>query len=171
MILIKGTLLIILFLSSILLGKKLAGKYTNRTKELKEIKNAINILQTKIRYTHEPLPEIFKQIEEKVDEPITYIFKIAREHMKTKTANISWEQALQEYKSKTNLKIEDIKVLQGLGKLLGQTDIEGQISQIELTLNFLEEQIQNSTQEQQKNEKMYKSLGVITGLALVIILI
>lgn len=169
MLLIKGMLLIILFSMSILLGIKLAGRYRNRTKELKEIKNAIHLLEIKIRYTQESLPEIFNQIEEKIEDPIASIFRNAKKEMKNETAEKSWNMALQ--KSTTNLKQEDIKVLQGLGRLLGQTDLEGQISQIEVTLNFLEEQIQEATKEQQKNEKMYKSLGIITGLALVILLI
>ncbi len=47
------------------------------------------------------------------------------------SAGESWEKALEE--NETNLKEEDINVLQMLSKMLGQTDVEGQISQIEIT--------------------------------------
>ena len=47
------------------------------------------------------------------------------------SAGESWEKALKE--NETNLKEEDINVLQMLSKMLGQTDVEGQISQIEIT--------------------------------------
>ena len=54
--------------------------------------------------------------------------------------------------------------------MLGETDLEGQISQIDITLSFLDKQIQEAETEKNKNEKLYKKLGTIMGLALVIIL-
>ena len=58
-----------------------------------------------------------------------------------------------------------------LSKLLGQTDVNGQISQIEITENFLETQIKQAQEEKQKNEKLYIRLGTTIGLVIVIILI
>lgn len=36
---------------------------------------------------------------------------------------------------------------------------------------FIDEQIQKAEEEQKKNEKLYKSLGIITGIGIAIILI
>ena len=96
------------------------------------------------------------------------IFKIAKEKMENTTASEAWEKAVEE--TVTNLKDEDKHVLKTLSKLLGQTDSEGQISQIEITEKFLEEQLKEATEEKQKNEKLYTRLGTIMGLAIVIIL-
>jgi len=49
--------------------------------------------------------------------------------------------------------------------------VNGQISEIEMTMDFLDTQIQDAEQECKKNEKMYKTLGTIVGLAIIIILI
>ena len=57
-----------------------------------------------------------------------------------------------------------------LGKLLGQTDVEGQVSEIEVTENFLDTQIEKAEEEKKKNQKMYKTLGVVVGLVFCIIL-
>ena len=65
---------------------------------------------------------------------ISKIFEQAKEKMKEETANIAWEQSIEE--SKGNLKKEDKQILKTMSKLLGQTDVEGQISQIEITENF-----------------------------------
>lgn len=51
------------------------------------------------------------------------------------------------------------------------SDLEGQISQIEITEQFLETQIKQAEEEKQKNEKLYQKLGVIVGLAIVVILV
>lgn len=47
----------------------------------------------------------------------------------------------------------------------------GQISEIELVNRFLDKQILEAEEVRSKNEKLYKTLGVISGLAIVIILI
>ena len=54
--------------------------------------------------------------------------------------------------------------------MLGKTDIEGQMSEIGQFMVLLEDQIKNAEEERKKNSKMYKSLGTIIGLAIVIIL-
>ena len=89
--------------------------------------------------------------------------------MKKLSAGESWEKAVQD--SDTNLTIDDIQVLLMLSKMLGQTDIEGQISQIEITETFLDKQIVEAQQEKNKNEKLYYKLGTTIGLAIVSILI
>lgn len=47
----------------------------------------------------------------------------------------------------------------------------GQLSEIELMSRFIDEQTQKAEEEQKKNEKLYKSLGIITGIGIAIILI
>ncbi len=72
----------------------------------------------------------------------------------------------------SNLEIneEDKNILKGLSKLLGKTNLEGQVREIELTQSFLKKQIEDAEQERQKNEKLYKTLGMTIGLAIVILL-
>ncbi len=56
-------------------------------------------------------------------------------------------------------------------KCFGKTDVEGQISEIELTSSFIDIQIKKAEEERKKNEKMYKTLGSVIGLAIVIVLV
>lgn len=62
MIIIKWLLLIFSFAVSIFLGLIIANKYKERVKDLKSIRSILNILDTKIKYTYEPLPQIFEDI-------------------------------------------------------------------------------------------------------------
>lgn len=165
---VKYFILFLILLSSSMIGKILSKKYLHRLEELEEMRNSLNILKTKIKFTYEPIPEIFEEISKNANQNIRNIFKRAKEKMSTMTANIAWEQAIDE--STTNLKDEDKHVLKTLSKLLGQTDSEGQISQIEITEKFLDTQIKEATEEKQKNEKLYTRLGTIMGLAIVIVL-
>lgn len=165
---IRYFILFLILLSSSLIGKFLSKKYVYRLSELEEIKNSLNILKTKIKFTYEPIPDIFQEISNNSNKNVGRIFKNAKDKMNNVTANIAWEEAIEE--TVTNLKKEDKNTLKTLSKLLGQTDVDGQISQIEITERFLDMQIKEATEEKQKNEKLYLRLGTIMGLAIVIVL-
>lgn len=166
--LIKYFILFLILVSSTLIGRFLSKKYVYRLDELEDIKNALNILKTKIKFTYEPIPEIFEEISENVNKNVGNIFTLAKKKMKDETASEAWELAVE--KTECNLKKEDKKIIKTLSKLLGQTDAEGQISQIEITEEFLEGQIKEAEEERRKNEKLYTRLGTVLGLAIVIIL-
>lgn len=165
---IKYIILFLILIVSSVIGRMLSRKYVHRLEELEEMKSALNILKTKIKFTYEPIPEIFEEISKTSMKNIGNIFKRAKEKMNTKTANEAWEEAVIETES--NLKEDDKNVLKALSKLLGQTDMEGQISQIEITEKFLDTQIKEAEEEKRKNEKLYTRLGTIMGLAMVIVL-
>ena len=166
--LIKYFILFLILVSSTLIGKFLSKKYVYRLEELEDIKNALNILKTKIKFTYEPIPEVFEEISQNVNKNVGNIFNLAKEEMKENSASKAWELAVE--KTECNLKKEDKKIIKTLSKLLGQTDVEGQISQIEITEEFLEGQIKEAEEERKKNEKLYTRLGTVLGLAIVIIL-
>ena len=67
MIVIKIIILLGIFISSIYIGMLISNKYTDRVEELKNIKSALNIFETKIRYTYETIPEAFAEISKQFD--------------------------------------------------------------------------------------------------------
>lgn len=166
---VKYCMLFLIFISSCMIGKFISKKYVYRLEELEEIKNALNILKTKIKFTYEPLSNIFEEIAKNTSQNVSNIFIKANEKMKINSASNSWKQAIEE--STNNLNDEDKSAISMLSNLLGQTDVEGQLGQIEVTQNFLDAQILQAQEEKQKNEKLYSRLGTTIGLAIVIILI
>ena len=158
-----------IFLTCSAIGIIKSQKYIERVNELKEFKNALNMFKTKIKFTYEPIPEIFEQISKSTNPSIASIFKKASYNMKFSTAGEAWNSAVDT--NLLNINYEDKNILKNLSKLLGATDIQGQISQIEVTSSFLDEQIKKAEREKEKNEGMYRKLGMIIGLGIVIILI
>lgn len=165
---IKYILLIAIFGLSTAIGMTIAKTYENRVIELKEFKNILNMMKTKIKFTYEPLAEIFKQIANNNETNVEKIFgQMANQITYFQTREV-WENCIQE--SDISINQEDKDILKKLGKLLGQTDVDGQISEIEVTENFLNMQIDKAEDEKKKNQKMYKTLGITIGLIFVIIL-
>lgn len=169
MIFIKTFILLLIFLGSVNAGKIIAKKYSNRVIELRNMKNALNMFLTKIKFTYEAIPVSFSEIGNNIDGNIGKLFKTASENMKEKSAGDAWEEVIE--KAETSLTREDKDILKGLGKLLGKTDLDGQISEIKLVQNFLSTQIEMAEKEKQKNEKLYRTLGGVIGAAIIIILV
>ncbi len=169
MIFFKIILLISIIVASTLLGILFSKKYSNREKELKEMKSALNIFATKIKFTYEPIPNVFLEIANKIEGNVGQIFARASNRMKEENAGDAWANAFTDVPN--NLTKEDITILSNLGRLLGQTDVEGQISEIEVVVQFLDTQLEQAKQEKIRNEKMYRTLGIVGGLTIAIILI
>ena len=165
---VKYILLFAIFGLSTAIGMTIAKSYENRVVELKEFKTMLNAIKTKIRFTYEPLAEIFKEVANKNDTNIEKIFgQMANQITYFQTREV-WENCIQD--ADISINQEDKDILKRLGKLLGQTDAEGQVSEIEVTQNFLNMQIEKAEEDKKKNQKMYKTLGVTIGLIFVIIL-
>lgn len=166
---IKTFILFLIFLASLKAGKVISKKYTNRVIELKEMKNALNMFLTKIKFTYESVPESFSEIGNNIHGKVGEIFKNASNNMKEMPAGEAWKKAIEE--NETSFNSEDKNIIENLGRMLGKVDLEGQVSEIKLVQNFLDTQIDLAEKEKQKNEKLYKTLGGTIGLAIVIILV
>ena len=75
---LKYVMLALIFISSSLIGKCISKKYAYRLEELEEMKNILNVFKSKIKFTYEPIPEIFKEISDKAKANIGEIFKKSR---------------------------------------------------------------------------------------------
>lgn len=165
----KTFFLIAIFGLAIYIGNLKANQYVHRLKELISVKSALNIFENKIRFTQAPLKEIFKNIAENSSEK--NIQNIFQELAIEENTNIHkrWENIINKVES--NLNSEDKKILIDMGKILGATDLEGQVSNIKITSSFIDRQIDNAQQEKEKNVKLFRTLGIVSGLTIIIILI
>ena len=88
----------------------------NIENNIKEIQNALNIFKSKIKFTYEPIPEIFKQISGNTSKNVSKLFKNAVEKMETDSASVAFEKSVDEYAG--NLNMEDKQAIKSLSKLL-----------------------------------------------------
>ncbi len=167
MIVIKFIILILIFWTCTRIGLKIANKYVVRANNLKQMKKSLKILEAKITYTYDMLQDLFFDIADKVKGPVGLIFKKTGYRMDVEFAGEAWENTIDECDFFTK---EDKEALKSLGKLLGSTDMSGQLNQINLVNCFLDEQIKEATVLKEKNTAMYRKLGVIVGLGITIVL-
>ena len=97
------------------------------------------------------------------------MYKEAQEQYNEKTAKLA-EYKEKEQSTEDSSKLVE-KELEQTNMYLGKTDVEGQLSEIALFNSFLKEQIIKAKDEQKRDEKMYKSLGGVIGLGIIILLV
>ena len=171
MIIIKYIMLLLILFFCTYIGMLYSKRYSNRVHDLKEMKNALNMFESKIKFTYEPIPEVFEQISTKVNKNIGDIFLKAREYMDKEVASTAWEKSLISQEKNTSFTKSDIDIIKDLSKMLGNTDLDGQVRSIRLTSKFLDNQIEEAQIEKSKNSKLYKTLGAGIGLTIAIILV
>ena len=54
------------------------------------------MFETKIKFTYEPIPEIFKEIAKNVSNHVATIFEVSSNQMATQTAGEAWCRAVQD---------------------------------------------------------------------------
>ena len=146
------------------LGILKSKTYENRVIELRKVQSSLNMFKTKIEFTYEPIKEIFEEISRIIYQNENNIFKNTNVLMKEREVTLSWYESIENIRN--DFTKEDKETLKTMGKLLGKTDKTGQIREISLTENLLENQIQKAEIDRNKNVKLYKTLGTVLGLGI-----
>ena len=169
--LIRCIILMSIIACSTSIGFLLSKRYTDRLNELTDLCVLINILQNKIKFMQLPLKEIFEQIGNiSLKTNLKNIFLKCSLTLKNMKLEDSWKEAIKQERAFLNLKNEDVEILNTLGSTLGKSDIDGQMNEINEFKERLNNQIKQAEEEKKKNSKMYKTLGTIGGLVIVILL-
>lgn len=172
MLRILGSILVIL--STTILGFIYSDSFKKRVSQLNEFQRSINQLENEITYTHEPLPDTFKNISERSSFPINSIFKdISGSLLEGKYDNVyeAFNASFDKYRNQIDLKKDDINIIIDLSKSLGESDIEGQKKLFAMINENLKKQIAAAEESMKKNVKIYRYLGFGIGSVMVIILI
>ncbi|NLJ99482.1 MAG: stage III sporulation protein AB [Tissierellia bacterium] len=167
-----GSLLI--FSSTTWIGFYYGRKYSNRLRNLIHIEQCIKILETEIVYGATPLPEALTNIYNKGNKKVSFIFQDIRDHlMNSGRGDVfhSFSSVIEPLRDKLNFTEEDIEIFLSLGRVLGSSDRHDQEKNLKLILNQIKFLQDDAKIERDKHEKMFKNLGILTGLAIIIILI
>lgn len=171
--LLKITGSIIVLISSTLLGFVLSRDYSRRLKQIREIQILLHMLENEISYFSNVLEDAFDNICRVNKGETAQFFKGTVKNLQNDSslnACSAWVLSVESNIKRTALNSEDKDVLNTFGKMLGNSDIEGQIKNIRLTLDKLKVQEQNAEEHRKKNEGMCKRLGLLGGIAIVILL-
>lgn len=156
-----------------LLGLYYAAKEGYRISDLSEFKKALLILASEIEYMRTPLPQACINISTKTSGAISAMFEIFADYLgknNSETAYRLWSKAAEETLQAAYLTAEDRQTVDSFGKTLGYLDKQMQKNAIDLAVSYIDEKTNALYAMQDKNTRMYRSLGVLGGLLLTVVL-
>lgn len=169
---IAGSLMVIV--SCAFLGLVLSNDCKRRPQQLRELQSLLQMFENQITYLSDVIPEAFERISRVGSSETRIFFSETVEILKKEgaiSASQAWEQAVRQNIKKTSLNLEDEEIIAAFGRMLGSSDLEGQVKNIRLTLGQLKLQEEKAEESRRNNEKMYRSLGILGGIAVVIVLL
>ncbi|WP_312092262.1 stage III sporulation protein SpoIIIAB [Niallia sp.] len=153
-------------------GMEFSKLLSQRPKQIRALKSALQSLEAEIMYGHTPLHEACRRLAEQLSEPLSFFFASFAERLikEDTTVKEAWTLCLDDIWKKTAMKNSELEIMKQFGETLGRHDRFSQQKQIMLTLTHLEREEEEAREIQGKYEKMIRSLGFLSGLLIVILL-
>ncbi|MCP8967060.1 stage III sporulation protein SpoIIIAB [Ectobacillus ponti] len=171
MIKLMGAVLIVI--ATTWVGFQLAKRYSERPRQLRLLKSALQSLEAEIMYGHTPLRDAAQRLAKQMPKPLCWFFETFEAELckGEKTVREAWNDSLVQVWKLTALKKTELEILQQFGETLGQHDRDSQQKHIRLCITHLEREEGEAKDAQLQYERMMRSLGVLTGLLIVILLL
>lgn len=171
--LLKITGIILIIIAGALFGYSLCDDYLERIYCLESIKRALFILRGEIKHNNSSIYEALENIEVSNNNVMNFISGVIKEY-KYKKSSLweAWEKGITDcFEKSPGLKKEEIKIIQEFGRNLGITDRETQLKNIDECVKEMEESITDLKNDKKEKCKLYKTLGVLSGLFISIVLL
>lgn len=153
------------------LGFSMAEVYRRRPQQLRQLQFALTVLGTEIRFRQTPLPAALQAVAAVTPQPMGRLFAdLVGELHRAEGRGPGW--AWQRVKRQgLALAPQDYALLDNLMQVLGAGNIAEQGRQLDLHLEHLRQLEAEAEGSRAANEKIWRYLGVCSGLALVLILL
>jgi stage III sporulation protein AB len=155
-----------------LTGFYISDYYVKRPQHLRSLQSALIFLETEIAYTATPLPVAMENVSKCVNEPTRCLFVAAKEGIKNLnyTAEESWSYGLAKYRENSALTTSDLEIVKTLGSRLGKSGVNEQIKEIRLIREQLKQAEAVAEADKTTNERLWRTMGFLIGIFLVVLL-
>lgn len=165
---------VFIVLSAFLLGEQQAARLRRRVAQLAEFRLALKLLAAEIGYTATPLPLALRGITARLRRPdVVLFFQEAASALGEEgipDAEAAWSKAAERARRKLELSGEDWAAVHRAAAGLGGLGRESQVKQLEMAELELARLMTEAAAGCREKEKMWRYLGVLSGMALVILL-
>ncbi len=156
------------------LGIMLGSCYHLRCKQLGEFRRALKQLEFDVDFLSITLCESFEKIVHNSCGGVKSVFEYVTKRLKENRCDDMekyWVRALKIYGYELKLNDEDKRILTDFAKNLGTGNRETELNNIRAADMRLKVAEEDACREAKKNSKMYRGLGFLSGIFLVIVLV
>ncbi len=155
-------------------GFYFGGEIERRIRLLRQLRSSVLVLRGDVRYLRSSLPEAFEAAAAREQGELSMFFSGLAEQLNGHLAQSpeeAFRNASQKALSDTALRQQDIAMLIRLGSMLGQMDADMQQNAFDWYLEQLKELTETLCAEEKKHVTLSKSLGILAGIFLLVILL
>lgn len=149
-------------------GIACSEKLKNRIAVCLEIEMMLRDAETIIRCTGYDVYGIVSALKAKSSRKTCFLYELSDRYTENKDFRSEWQDAVE---NDRNISADEKAVLIDFGLQLGTTDIEGQLSNIGFLIHRIHSVYEERTAEYAGKGKLYRSIGMLAGAALGIIII
>lgn len=166
--LIKITGAVLIISAGTIYGFSRAEKLAKRERTLISIKTALGLLESEIVFTSHHLKQAFLHINSicNCDNFFLYI----AENIENLGIAKAWCMSVDHKKNDLCITDSDADILKILASELGRSDREHQIKNINHVSSLLSQAAQDAHNEYKKSAKFYRSMGILGGIFIVLLL-
>ncbi|HIU25673.1 MAG TPA: stage III sporulation protein AB [Candidatus Copromorpha excrementigallinarum] len=169
---LKAAGCILIFIGCCTAGFIKAASYRDRRAELESVLELVRILNMEICYRKDSLKKIFERISSEKDCWFSsHLAECGRQLENQLSLSEAWSISLDKTKEFCPLLEKDKEILRDISMGLGRSDTGGQKKIFEAALLRLERNRAEAGEQEARQGKMYKGLGIAAGAAAAIILI
>lgn len=154
-------------------GWQVGGTYARRPAELRDLQTALAVLQTEIEYGATPLPAALRCAALAAGPAVAPLFRETAERLEGGggiTPGDAMRDVIATGLPGSALKAEDLEVMRALAGVLGASGREDQVRHLVLARERLAGLEAQATDLRTRYEKLARYMGVLSGAALVLIL-
>jgi len=155
-------------------GWQIGGNYARRPAQLRDLQTALAVLQTEVEYGATPLPEALRNAAGATGPAVAPLFWRTAERLVAGggiTPGDAMRAVLAEGLEGTALKPEDLHVMGILAGVLGASGREDQVRHLALARERLSGLEAQAADQRSRYEKLARYAGVLSGAAIVLILL
>ena len=139
-----------------------SAELKRREKLLAEIIQLLENMAVQIRYRALPLGELFSELQGGI-----FLQHVGANIIRPLNHREAWNAAVAEFPEL----VEERDILISIGNSLGSSDTAGQVAMLELNKELLTARLAEAAEAATKKGAMYRSVGVLSGLGLAIIIV
>lgn len=161
-----------LIMTSSWIGFDMSLNLRKRSKEIRELIHSLQILEAEMGYSQLPLQVIFASIGDKTPKPVNIFYRYLAEmlsHIVT-DFHVVWDDGVNELQNHSALKNQELDIMRQFGRNVGHHTFHQQQKHITLTIHHLQSLLDEANDQRLKYERMVKTLGVLIGIFIVVLL-
>ncbi len=141
---------------------------------LNTIRCMMMLLQSEVSYKNLSLVEAFLEISDRLPEAFKHFMKAMHEEWNKRDGTelaVIWREQAYRCLQNVRMKKHELDVFASFGEQLGFQDRNMQLTQLQMYENSLKEEAEHMTQKARETGRIYRLLGIMGGIFIIIILI